>query len=170
MTDDAADGTDDAARDVGRALWRLAGRISPHLDSAERIEERVRSHRSAGPEAVSAEDGPASVDDAVAALMAGVLGLGSVGHDANFFELGGTSIQLIGFMSAIRDRFGIELPTDTLYNSELTVRGVSAVVLLHTMAAPGDMADVLALVESMTDEQIEAVLGTLDHGRGGDLD
>lgn len=151
------------AADLGRTLWSMAGLISPRLSTVEGIEERMRADRPSGP-----RTGPASVDDDVAALMAEVLGVDSVDEDENFFELGGTSIQLIGFMSAIRDRFGFELPMDTLYNSELTARGVSASILLHTMAAPGDVADVLALVESMTDEQIEAMLGQLEPDAGLD--
>ncbi len=155
--DPAGGGSAPGGQDLGRDLWALAGRAGPQLSGAERIEERMRSARPA-----AADRDAASVDETVAALMAEVLGLPSVGQDENFFELGGTSIQLIGFMSGIRDRFGIELPTDTLYNSDLTVRGVGAAILLRTMAAPGGVADVLALVESMTDEQIEAMLGSLD--------
>lgn len=150
-----------AAPGLGRRLWARAGLTFPSLSSVERVEERMRSRRSGAP-----GEAPASVDETVAALMAEVLGVPSVGPDENFFELGGTSIQLIGFMSGIRDSFGIELPTDTLYNSDLTVRGVGAAILLRTMAAPGGVADVLALVESMTDDQIEAMLGSLDGDQG----
>ncbi|MGH3378939.1 MAG: HAD-IIIC family phosphatase [Actinoallomurus sp.] len=150
------------APDLGETLWALAGRAAPDLTTAELVEERMRADRAypAGPDAGD----PGSVDATVAALMAEALGVASVDHDENFFELGGTSLQLIGFMTGIRDRFGIELPTDTMYNSELTVRGVGASILLHGMAGPGDITDVLALVESMTDEQVEAVLGSLDRG------
>jgi FkbH-like protein len=137
--------------DPGRALWAMAGRAGPGLDTAARIEERVRAGRPSG-------DGAEPLDDAVAALMAEALGVASVGHDEGFFALGGTSLQLLGFMTGIRDRFGVELPADTMYNSELTVRGVSTAILL---ASPGDAAGVLALIESMTDEQVEAVLGSL---------
>lgn len=148
--------TDDApGDDPGRALWAMAGRAGPGLDTAARIEERMRAGHPAGGDAEP-------LDDAVAALMAEALGVASVGHDEGFFALGGTSLQLIGFMTRIRDRFGVELPADTMYNSELTVRGVSTAILLHGMAAPGDAAGALALIESMTDEQVEAVLGSLD--------
>lgn len=37
------------------------------------------------------------------------------------------------------------------------------------MAAPEDATEAHALVESMTDEQIEAVLAPLEHSHSGDL-
>jgi FkbH-like protein len=162
-----AEAADAAPADLGRMLWARADLTGPRLPTVALIEERMRSVRAAGqPDAAVAEGaagaGPASVERDVARLLAEVLGAESVDEDANFFELGGTSIQLIGFMSAVRDRFGVELPMDTLYNSELTARGVSASILLHTMAGPEGADEVLALVESMTDEQIEAMLGQLD--------
>ncbi len=168
--DPAGQETVPAGADIGRALWALADRAGSRLGTAESIGDRVGAHRSPAPstaEVTPGADSP-SVEEAVAALMARVLGVDSVEEDENFFELGGTSIQLIGFMSGIRDRFGVELPTDTLYNSELSVRGVSASILLQTLAAPGEVRDVLALVESMTDEQIEAMLGSLDRDAAAD--
>lgn len=142
---------------LGRRLWLLADQTAPDLPSAALIEQRMRIARPAGDETTATAA-------AVAALMAEVMGVSAIGEDDNFFELGGTSIQLISFMAAIRDRFGIELPTDTMYNSELTARGISASVLLHSTAGPGTVDDVLALVESLTDEQIEAMLVSLELG------
>ena len=142
---------------LGRRLWLLADQTAPDLPSAALIEQRMRIARPAGDESTATAA-------AVAALMAEVIGVTAIGEDDNFFELGGTSIQLISFMAAIRDRFGIELPTDTMYNSELTARGISASVLLHSTAGPGTVDDVLALVESLTDEQIEAMLVSLELG------
>jgi len=142
---------------LGRRLWLLADQTAPDLPSAALIEQRMRIARPGGEESTATAA-------AVAALMAEVIGVTAIGEDDNFFELGGTFIQLISFMAAIRDRFGIELPTDTMYNSELTARGISASVLLHSTAGPGAVDDVLALVESLTDEQIEAMLVSLELG------
>jgi FkbH-like protein len=143
--------------ELGRRLWALGEHLAPDLCDPERIAARIGSGRT------TAQGGEsASIDETVAAIMAGVLGVDSVADGENFFELGGTSLGLIQFMSDIRDHFGVELAMDTLYNSELTVREIGASILLHSIAEPGDVSSALALIESMTDEQVEALLGTME--------
>jgi FkbH-like protein len=155
-----------AAHDTGarRMLWAIGDRLGTDPSTSDQIAAADGPSRTAGP------PGEASIDDAVAAIMADVLGVDSVTEDENFFELGGTSMGLIRFMSGIRDRFGVELPMDTLYNSELTVRGIGASILLHSIAEGGDVAGALAMIESMTDEQVDALLGTVSSIPGQDTD
>lgn len=150
----AKDGSDTVS--VGRALWMIADRTSPDLATCDRIEARMRSRPGGAAR---------SMDDAVAVIMADVLGLPSVSRTSNFFELGGTSVQLVQFMSRVREYFGIELPMDALYNSELTAANVAATVLVRSVDVPGRMNDVLALLESMTDAQVEAMLDRMDESR-----
>lgn len=134
---------------VGAALWSMADRLSPSLTTAEQIEARIRSAHTPGD----------SVESTVNALMADVLGLRAVDPDDNFFELGGTSVLLVQLMSRVRDGLGVELPMDTLYNSELTARNVGLSVRLRAMGEAGDVEAMLELVNSMTDEQVRLVLG-----------
>lgn len=153
---------------LGRALWLSADRTYPELPTAEQIDERIRARLgvppAAGPDRFRGD--PASVADAVGAIMAEVLGVDSIGPDENFFELGGTSVQLVQFMSAVSARLGVELPMDTLYNSELTARDVGSSILLRAMGEPGDVSKALAVVESMTDAQVEAMLSALEPSTG----
>lgn len=162
-------GGNGAAVGTGQTLWLRADRVSPHLADPAEIAQRVRTGRSPAPKTAAAANDALPLDGTVAGLMGEVLGAGPVAVDADFFELGGTSLQLIGLMSRIRDRFGVELPMNTLYHSEPTARALSAAILLQAMASPEGATEALALVESMTDEQIEAVLGPLEHSHGGDL-
>ncbi|MEV0279751.1 amino acid adenylation domain-containing protein [Streptomyces sp. NPDC050610] len=54
--------------------------------------------------------GPA--EEAVAAVWAELLGLGSVGRDDDFFTLGGTSLYATQAVSHVRDRLGLSLGAD----------------------------------------------------------
>jgi amino acid adenylation domain-containing protein len=51
------------------------------------------------------------------AIMADVLGTGAVGTDANFFDLGGTSLQAMRVVSRIGDAFGVRATVRMLYGA-----------------------------------------------------
>ncbi len=60
------------------------------------------------------ERSPTPVEAKLVEIWCEVLGLAHVGLDENFFELGGDSLLAIHIMVAIQQRFGVELPLDTL--------------------------------------------------------
>src|SRR6185369_14669426 len=64
------------------------------------------------------------VTSAIAALMAGLLGVDRVEPDANFFALGGHSLLAMQLVSRIRDELGIDLPLRVLFESP-TARAIS---------------------------------------------
>jgi acyl carrier protein len=98
----------------------------------------------------------------ITSIIAELLGLDSVGETENFFELGGTSLELIRLMSAIREQFHVELPVEDLYRTDLTAARLGLAILVRTAAESGDPAELHALVESMTDEEVDSMLGALD--------
>ena len=63
----------------------------------------------------------------LAAIWTEVLGIDPVGTRDNFFDLGGTSLLVPELFELIRERFGVALPTVTLFEAA-TVRGLGAVV------------------------------------------
>ncbi len=65
-----------------------------------------------------------SVEEAVAAAWADLLGLAEVGRHQSFFELGGHSILATQVISRLRHAFGVELPVRALFERP-TVAGLA---------------------------------------------
>jgi amino acid adenylation domain-containing protein len=57
------------------------------------------------------------VEEVLAAIWAGVLGIERVGVEDNFFELGGDSLLAIQVLSRLRDRLGIELSVRSFFEA-----------------------------------------------------
>jgi acyl carrier protein len=96
------------------------------------------------------------VEKTVAEIWAEVLGVGRVGIHDNFFELGGHSLLATQVVSRIRAAFSVELPLRRLFETP-TVAGL-AVEITKSRVKNGDMADVVAGLESLSDEEAERML------------
>ncbi len=99
------------------------------------------------------------VEGELAAMLAGVLGVERVGIHDNFFDLGGHSMLATQFIALVRDRFKVEIPLRTVFESP-TVADLAA-VLPQTLAAEEDvdeMALLIAEVEHMSDEAVKTLL------------
>jgi amino acid adenylation domain-containing protein len=74
-----------------------------------------------GTEPVRGEDEPAPardpLEELVAGIWAGVLGLERVGADENFFDLGGHSLRATQVMSRLRQACGVDLPLRLLFEA-----------------------------------------------------
>ena len=57
------------------------------------------------------------VETALTEIWAELLGIDRIGRFDNFFELGGNSLMALQVVSRLRDRFGLELPLKTLFQS-----------------------------------------------------
>ena len=68
-----------------------------------------------------------AVEEAVAEIWAGVLGLEKIGAHDNFFELGGHSLLAVQIIARVRDRFEVEIPLRVLFD-EPTVEGMALAV------------------------------------------
>lgn len=64
-------------------------------------------------------------EEALCELFAEVLGVGEVGFDESFFELGGDSLQAIQLVARVREALGVELGADVLLEAP-TVAALSA--------------------------------------------
>ncbi len=65
------------------------------------------------------------VESALAAIWSRLLKIGSVGLDANFFDLGGASLDVMALQEEIRTRFSRELPMTALFEFT-TIRALAA--------------------------------------------
>lgn len=63
---------------------------------------------------------------AVAAIIARILGVARIDERANFYELGGNSLQALGVLAEIRETLGVELPIDVLFEKELSAASLAA--------------------------------------------
>ncbi|MBL8747825.1 MAG: amino acid adenylation domain-containing protein [Planctomycetes bacterium] len=73
----------------------------------------------------TAPEGP--TETKVAAIWCALLGVKSVGAEANFFELGGHSLLAVRLFDSVHKQFGIEMPISTLFKNP-TVRTLAATI------------------------------------------
>jgi amino acid adenylation domain-containing protein len=99
------------------------------------------------------------VEERLAAIWAHLLGLDQVGIHDNFFDLGGHSLSATQVISQVREAFDLGLPLRALFEDP-TVAGLAARIA-HARAqeaAPENTANVLAELESLSDEQAQLLL------------
>src|SRR3989440_568111 len=88
------------------------------------------------------------VEQRVAGIVAGLLGLEQIGVDDNFFLLGGHSLLGAQIIARVSDTFGVDLPLHTLYDAP-TVAALAAEI----------ERVVLATLDEMSDDEIQRLLG-----------
>ncbi len=100
-------------------------------------------------------------EEALAEIFGSLLNLERVSAEDNFFALGGHSLLATQVMSRIRERFGVEIPLRTLFESP-TVTGLSRAVGAAQQAAPSAAATRIEAVargekdlESLLDDLLE---------------
>jgi acyl carrier protein len=102
--------------------------------------------------AMGAQDGAfvaprTPLEQRVARIVAGLLGLEQIGVDDNFFLLGGHSLLGTQVIARVADTFGVDLPLRTLFEAP-TVAELSVEIERR----------VLARLEAMSDEEAQRLL------------
>ena len=96
----------------------------------------------------------------MAEVWQALLGIHQIGRHDNFFQLGGHSLLAIQAASRLRDTFRVEVSVHALFEAP-TVAAASPRLISNalTAATPTEgLAEILAQVESLSDEEIAALL------------
>ena len=88
---------------------------------------------------------------AVARIWTG-LGLRPTSAEDEFFDLGGESLVLVGFLARVQDELGVELPVDELFEEDLTVAAAARAIERTRLAAA------LAELDGMSDAEVAQLL------------
>ena len=99
------------------------------------------------------------VEEKLAGLWCGLLNVERVGRGDNFFELGGHSLLATRLMVRIRDAFGVSPPLPAIFEAEDLAALAGEILALrpHT-EDPDGLADLMAELGGLSDEQVESLL------------
>ena len=106
----------------------------------------------------------------LSALWTELLGVPDIGADDNFFDLGGHSLLAVQLVSRLQKELAIDLPLEAVYTGALTVAELARSIEIFEFGQVdgAGYAALLAEVESLSEEEVEALL-ELESGSGGGL-
>ena len=91
--------------------------------------ERLGLHEVRSPASDGRIDAPASsLEDAVAAVWAGLLNLDRIGRNDRFVELGGDSLTAVSLVAEIGEAFGVDLPLTSALQAGATVATMALLI------------------------------------------
>lgn len=147
------------ARPAGRPALPYA-RIATELRTPRQVLERLRARRSRSRTASVKTPPRTELEQRLAAIWAGTLGLDEVGRDENFFDLGGHSLLAVELLGRVRRQTGASLTLEFVYGGEFTVAAMAQAIAAGAteQAAEQDYAGLLAELENLSDDEVRALL------------
>jgi acyl carrier protein len=96
----------------------------------------------------------------IAALWQQMLGISPIGIEDDFFELGGDSLMAVQLIFQLSTAFDVELSTQMLFEASTVARLAVTVrrVKERQGAEAAKVAEVMALVEGMSDDEVRRLL------------
>ncbi|MCH9649664.1 MAG: amino acid adenylation domain-containing protein [Deltaproteobacteria bacterium] len=109
---------------------------------------------------------PRSATEArLAELWSEVLAVDRVGIRDNFFELGGHSLLAMRLVSSIGNEYGVEVPLRALFDQPTIEAFHSFLTERDAFRPDGNLADLLTEVESLSEEELDALLEEEERGQ-----
>jgi acyl carrier protein len=108
-----------------------------------------------------------SLEEAIAAIWQGVLGLDRIGIHDNFFDLGGHSLLATRVMARVRAALRVDLSLKAFFETP-TVAHLSRLVSDQRSAhrSPDDLANLLDVVEGLPEDRARALLLEVSDAQG----
>ena len=108
-----------------------------------------------------------SVERALADIWSSVLGVGAVGVNDNFFDLGGHSLHAMTIISRVAETFAFHVSLREFFESPTVARMAEMIAAADPRDRPeGDLAEDLSWLESLSDDQARQLLEANDRGTG----
>jgi FkbH-like protein len=148
------------ASEEGAAPVRSSRRAAPERSDPEEILAWVRSRKQAPREEAAEYVAPRTpIEELLAEIWMELLGADRVGVHDSFFRLGGHSLLGTVLLSRVRDAFEVEVPLFTLFEAP-TLEGLAGKIedALIRDAGADEIADGLAELDGLTDEEVRALL------------
>jgi FkbH-like protein len=135
-------------------------RIAGELRTVEQILEQSMLEGARPLTPGPAEPPRSDLERQLCRIWSGMLNVEPVGVYDNFFDLGGHSLLAVQLLSRLKEELGIELSLDVVYGADFTVAELAKAIELREieMAGADRYAEMLAEVESLTDEEVRELL------------
>ncbi|HXU19286.1 MAG TPA: HAD-IIIC family phosphatase [Verrucomicrobiae bacterium] len=133
--------------------------IARELRTPRQVLERARGERRVL--ASRGSDAPRTdLERQLAAIWEDLLHVTPIGVHDNFFDLGGHSLMAVQLLSRLKREIGIDLSLEVVYSGELTIAEMAKAIELREFAGADtdEYAAILAEVESLSDEEVRALL------------
>ena len=98
------------------------------------------------------------LEEAVAGIWAGVLGVDRVGVEDDFFEVGGHSLLATQVVAQVRSEFAIDLPLHSLFAYPTVILLTAEIVRMMGDSEGDETAKLVAELEGLSDEEAERLL------------
>jgi len=134
--------------------------VAARLRTADQILKAMRSRKRARPALEIAFAPPqTSVETELAEVWTQVLRIEPIGVQDNFFALGGHSLHVTQVISQIRNRYGVELPIPSFFETP-TVAGLAQAIAQCQVVdeAAGRIDELLAMIDRLSPEEVQALL------------
>ena len=149
-------------QDEARQSFSEYARIARELSRPGQVLAVIQGRRqaAASPASGGLSEPVTGMEKRVASIWSELLGVPTIGRDDNFFDLGGHSLLAVQLLSRLRDEFAVDLSLEVVYNGELTVAELAKTIELYEIGQSdaGEYAAILAELESLSDEEVRAIL------------
>lgn len=143
--------------------------VARNLRTPAQILEAVRTASLRRSSSVPPDAPGNALEQQLAQMWANLLGLSSVGIHQNFFDLGGHSLLAVQLLSLVRQTFDLDLSLKVVYSGDFTVAELAKAIELREIeqVGAGRYEEILKEVESLSDEEVRALLAQEQNGASG---